>query len=38
MCAVLKKATVSGESVNLYVCGASLIAPGVALTGAHCVE
>ena len=38
MCAVLKSAEVSGEKVNLYVCGASLIAPGIVLTGAHCVQ
>jgi hypothetical protein len=38
MCAVLNKKNVGGREVNLYVCGASLIAPGVALTGAHCVS
>ena len=38
MCAVLNKKNVGGRAVNLYVCGASLIAPGVALTGAHCVR
>jgi hypothetical protein len=38
MCAVLNKKNVGGREVNLYVCGASLIAPGVALTGAHCVR
>ncbi|XP_040577777.1 phenoloxidase-activating factor 2 [Lepeophtheirus salmonis] len=38
MCAVLESKSVAGsEEVNLYVCGASLIAPGVILTGAHCV-
>jgi len=38
MCAVLKEGELGGNTVNLYVCGASLIAPGVALTGAHCVK
>jgi len=38
MCAVLRQGELGGNSVNLYVCGASLIAPGVALTGAHCVK
>jgi len=38
MCAILNKSQVGGREVNLYVCGASLIAPGIVLTGAHCVN
>merc|ERR1712079_88213 len=46
MCAVLhakpveQEAGYSGEpeTVNLYQCGVSLIAPGVILTAAHCVD
>ncbi|CAB4065921.1 unnamed protein product [Lepeophtheirus salmonis] len=38
MCAVLEiQAVAYGEDINKYVCGASLIAPGVVLNGAHCV-
>ena len=39
MCAVLHEKQVAGqEPANLYKCGGSLIAPGVVLTGAHCLE
>jgi secreted trypsin-like serine protease len=38
MCAILKKSQVGGREVNLYVGGASLIAPGILLTAAHVVE
>jgi len=39
MCAVLHdKPLDNGETANLYKCGGSLIASGVILTAAHCVQ
>merc|ERR1712038_82613 len=38
MCAVLRHDVIGGQDLNLYQCGGSLIAPGVVMTAAHCVE
>ena len=38
MCAILQLSQVGGREVNLYVGGASLIAPGILLTAAHVVK
>ena len=38
MCIILKSANHRGDSFDLYQCGASLVAPGIILTAAHCVE
>lgn len=37
MCAVLQKRYIGAEVVNVYQCGGSLVAPGIVMTGAHCV-
>ena len=38
MCIVLREyEDYKGDSFDLYQCGASLIAPGIVLTSAHCV-
>lgn len=37
MLAVLREERVADNNLNVYECGASLIAPNVALTAAHCV-
>lgn len=38
MCAVLKQVMLGSEKVHTYICGASLIAPHIILTAAHCVQ
>lgn len=38
MCAVLEEQVINGQKKNLFVAGASLIAPGVAMTAAHSVD
>jgi len=40
VCAILKSVTVgeADEYVQVYLCGASLIAPQVVLTSGHCVN
>ena len=38
MCVVLNCAKIGDEEHSLFVCGASLIAPNVILTAAHCIE
>lgn len=37
MAAILRTEKVGEQTLNLYVCGGSLIAPNVILTAAHCV-
>ena len=39
MCAVLREIALGAtEKVQTYICGASLIAPHIVLTAAHCVQ
>ena len=38
MCIILQNVIQNGKSEQYYVCGASLISPGVVLTAAHCVR
>lgn len=35
---ISKRLGANDDSVNLFECGASLIAPGVAITAAHCIQ
>ena len=37
MCIILRRIFRDGRNQEYYTCGASLIAPGIVLTAAHCV-